>query len=71
MEKKYPKQVKKFGERIKKLRKKADLTQEELGEKAGVNMRTIIRIESGEFAAGLHIVFALSKALKIKVSELF
>lgn len=71
MEKKYPAQVRKFGKMIKKLRTLNELTQDELGEMAGISKRTVLRIESGEFAAGLHIVFALAKAFKISPKELF
>ncbi|MCW3085092.1 MAG: Helix-turn-helix domain [Bacteroidetes bacterium] len=46
------------------------LTQVELGAKSGVDTRTIQRIESGEFAVGLHIVFALAQVFKMNPYEL-
>jgi DNA-binding XRE family transcriptional regulator len=70
VKKKYPAQIKQFGEKIKELRAEYGLTQVELGKNSGVDTRTIQRIESGEFAVGLHIVFALAKAFKMKPYEL-
>ena len=70
MKKKYPAQVIQFGKKVKELRITNELTQDELSKKCGISSRTILRIESGEFAAGLHIVFSLAQALKVKPSEL-
>lgn len=70
MKKKYPAQIKQFGEKVKELRIESGLTQVELGKSSGVDTRTIQRIEGGEFAVGLHIVFALAKAFKMKPYEL-
>lgn len=52
-----------------KYRKKLNLTQEELAEKAGVSARTIQRIEKGTEPKG-HTLKALAKALEINESNL-
>ncbi len=68
--KKYPAQIRKFGKRIKSLREENDLTQKELGVKAGLTSRTIQRIEAGDFASTLHILIALAKAFSVSTGEL-
>lgn len=70
MRKKYPAQLIKFGEKIKSLRIENELTQEQLAAKCGVSRRTILRIESGEFPATLHIVFALAEVFKLTASDI-
>ena len=63
--------VKKFGERIKKLRGENNYTQEALSDLCEVDIRTIQRIEKGEFGAGLPLIFALADAFNISPAELF
>lgn len=46
------------------------MTQQELSVLCDVDIRTIQRVESGQFGSGLHIVFALADAFKMHVSEL-
>jgi transcriptional regulator with XRE-family HTH domain len=70
MKKKYPVQLKQFGEIIKVLRISNELTQVELAEKSGIDTRTIQRIEGGEFAATLHTLFALATVFNKSASEL-
>ena len=70
MDNKYSNQLKQFGERIKELRNEDSLTQAELSEMAGINKRTLQRIEAAEIAAGLNVVFGLSKAFHISPAEL-
>lgn len=55
--------------RLKILREKKNLTQEELSEKSGISVRTIQRIESGITPKG-HTLKALSKTLEISEVEL-
>ena len=55
--------------RLKILREKKNLTQEELSEKSGISVRTIQRIESGIAPKG-HTLKALSKTLEIAEAEL-
>lgn len=71
MKKSYTLKLKKFGERVKKLREESNFTQETLSDLCEVDIRTIQRIEKGEFGTGLPLIFALADAFKINVAELF
>ncbi|WNH11607.1 helix-turn-helix domain-containing protein [Thalassobellus suaedae] len=55
--------------KLKKNRKKLNLTQEELSEKSGISIRTIQRIESGNEPKGQTLKL-LAKTLGIKENEL-
>lgn len=46
------------------------MTQQTLSDLCEVDVRTIQRIEKGEFGIGLHILFGLADALEVKVTEL-
>jgi transcriptional regulator with XRE-family HTH domain len=70
MPRKYTSQIKKFGSVIFEQREKNNLTQAELAKLADVDIRTIRRIEKGDFAIGLEIVLSLAKVLKVQPSEL-
>ena len=59
-----------FGVRLKKLRKKAGLTQEELAEKAGVSNITISQWENGIYAPTMTRIKALAQALNVPESDL-
>ena len=64
-------EVKALGDKLRILRKDANLSQEELAWEAEVGLRTIQRLETGENAASVDVIFSVSKALGIKPSELF
>ncbi len=70
VEKTYVAEIKKLGLKVKNLRESSGLTQEKLADECGVDIRTIQRIEKGEFGFGLPILFALLEALKVKPSQL-
>ena len=70
MEKTYTKEIKVLGLRIKYLRESKSITQQELADRCEVDIRTIQRIERGEFGFGMHIFFALVSALEVKPMEL-
>ncbi len=55
--------------KLKRERKKLNLTQEELAEKSGISVRSIQRIEAGSKLKG-HTLKALSKALEIDEDSL-
>lgn len=57
--------------RIKELRAKHNLTQEDLAEIVGVRRETILFIESGKYNPSLRLSFKISKALKSKIDEVF
>ncbi len=62
---------KKLGIKIKQLRCEAGLTQEKLGEKAGLSLDYIGKIEVSINKPGLKTVFKIAKALNVKVKDLF
>jgi len=57
--------------RIKELRLKLDLTQEELAEKAGVRRETIVFLEQGKYNPSLKLAHDVAKILKTSVDRLF
>ena len=61
----------KLGERIKALRKRANLTQEQLAEEAGVSVNFIGNVERGESAASVKTLRRIAKALGVSLKELF
>ncbi len=63
--------LKNIGNNLKKQRVKSGLTQEKLGEVAGVNCKYIGEIERGEKNPTVVILFKLTKALGISVEALF
>ena len=71
MKKNYSLNVKRFGEKVKKLREENNYTQEALSDLCEVDIRTIQRIEKGEFGTGLPLIFALADAFRITPAELF
>jgi len=59
-----------FGTVLRRLRKEAGLSQEQLGFEAGIERNYVSLIERGINQPALKIIFRLSKALKISPSEL-
>ena len=57
--------------RIKELRARHNLTQEQLAEKVRVRRETILFIESGKYNPSLKLAFQIAKALKSNVEEIF
>jgi len=57
--------------RIKELRARYDLTQEELAKKIGVRRETILFIEKGKYNPSLKLAHDIAKALQTTVDELF
>jgi len=62
---------KRFGERVRELRNKRELSQEELAFKAGVHRTYLGGIERGERNPSLKNIAAIAKALRVSMSELF
>ncbi|MEN8494773.1 helix-turn-helix transcriptional regulator [Dehalococcoides sp. THU3] len=60
-----------FGERIRNLRKKAGVSQEELADRAGVHRTYLGGIERGERNPSLKNIYAIARALKVSLSDLF
>ncbi|GIO27376.1 helix-turn-helix transcriptional regulator [Ornithinibacillus bavariensis] len=57
--------------KIKAIRKKLGITQEQLAKECGVVRQTINCIENDKYDPTLVLAFKLSKTLKVKVDELF
>lgn len=57
--------------RIKELRAKYDLTQEELAQRVGVRRETIIYLESGKYNPSLKLAHEVAKTLKTSIDKLF
>lgn len=62
---------KRLGKRIKQLRKKGKLTQEQLAEMVKVTPKYIQYIESAKRIPSLKLLYRIAKALNIKTKELF
>ncbi|NCS98085.1 MAG: helix-turn-helix transcriptional regulator [Candidatus Pacebacteria bacterium] len=61
----------KFGQNLRLARKKADLTQQQVAEKAKLHTNYYARIERGEENPSYEVLEKIVKALKIKSSEVF
>ena len=62
---------KQFGKKLRELREKAGLSQEELGFKAGLHRTYIGAIERAEQNVSVDNIHKLARALKIPVKDLF
>ena len=59
-----------IGPNIKRARKAAKLTQEQLGRKVGVGLQTVARWEQGRLTPRLANVYAVAAALKVSAGDL-
>jgi len=57
--------------RIKELRARYDLTQDELAKKAGVRRETIVFLEKGKYNPSLKLAHNIANILKTTIDELF
>ena len=57
--------------KIKELRAKYNLTQEELARKVGVRRETIVFLEQGKYNPSLKLAHEVAKALKTTIDDLF
>ncbi|WP_459385243.1 helix-turn-helix domain-containing protein [Arthrobacter humicola] len=62
---------KQVGARIREIRMSRDLTQEALGLEAGIDRRTIIRIEWGEISISYERLWEIADVLRVDLAELF
>lgn len=60
-----------FGRQLRQIRKLRNLTQEKLGEKAGISYKYIGEIERGEVNPSLDVLIRLIKVLEVSPNELF
>lgn len=57
--------------KIKELRQKIGITQEELARRVNVRRETIVFLEQGKYNPSLRLAMKIAKELKIKVEDLF
>ena len=57
--------------RIKELRARYNLTQEDLAKRVGVRRETIVFLEKGKYNPSLKLAYDVAKVLKTKIDELF
>ena len=57
--------------RIKELRARRDMTQEQLADRVGVRRETIVFMEKGKYNPSLRLAHKVAKALEITIDELF
>ncbi len=60
-----------FRTRIKELRARYDLTQEDLAKKVGVRRETILYLEKGKYNPSLMLAHDVARVLKTTIDELF
>ena len=63
--------VAELGRRLRSARHEADLTMKALGERVGISQAQISQIEAGLSTPSLTTLFRLSRALHMKISDLF
>lgn len=59
-----------LGKKIKTARRKADMTQAEVAEKAGIHVNYFAQVERGEVNPSYEVLESIAKALKVKSSEI-
>ncbi|MFA6039278.1 MAG: helix-turn-helix transcriptional regulator [Candidatus Peribacteraceae bacterium] len=57
--------------RIKELRAKANLTQEELARRVGVRRETVLYLEQGKYNPSLRLAHDVAKALHASLDDVF
>ncbi len=57
--------------RLKELRARYDLTQEDLAKKVGVRRETILFIEKGRYSPSVRLAHDIAKVLRCTIDELF
>jgi putative transcriptional regulator len=57
--------------RMKELRSRENLTQEELATQVGVRRETIIFLEKGKYNPSLKLAYRVAKVLKSRIEDVF
>ena len=60
-----------LGKKLKEIRKDKSLTQEELAEKVSIHPTYVCKLESGKNNVSIKMLFKISRALKVKLSDIF
>ena len=59
-----------FGKRLRRIRRAADITQEQLAAATGIDAGSITRYETGAVTPGLDKAYALAEALGVTLDDL-
>lgn len=59
------------GKRLKQYRLDADMTQQEVADYAGIDRKTVNRIENNHFLPNIDTLLRLAKAFSVNPSEIF
>ncbi len=70
MQSSFENELKQFGTEIKTVRKSKKITQLQLSSLCDVDIRTIQRIEKGEFNPSLRVLMRIANALEMSLSSL-
>ena len=57
--------------RIRELREKFNLTQQDLAEKVTVSRQTIISLENGKYNPSIFLAYKISQIFNLSIEELF
>jgi putative transcriptional regulator len=57
--------------RLREMREAKGWSQQELGDRLGVSRQTVISIEKGKYDPSLPLAFAIARAFKVRIEELF
>lgn len=57
--------------KVRELRMRNGMTQEEVADRAGVSRQTIISVESGRYNPSIALAYRLSRLLSVSIEELF
>jgi DNA-binding XRE family transcriptional regulator len=60
-----------FKTRIKELRARYDMTQDDLARQVGVRRETILYLEKGKYNPSLMLAHQIAKALKTTIDDIF
>src|SRR4051794_14091563 len=60
-----------LGRRVRELREDADLTQEDVAERSGLDVRVIRYVETGSRDIGVSSLWPLADALGVAIADLF
>ena len=61
---------KRIGQRVKAIRKKRGLTQNQLAKMSGIKRPNISRLETGVHVPGILLIECLAESLQVKISDL-
>ena len=64
-------EVEEIKTRVKELRNKAGITQDELGKEVGVSRQTIIALEQGKYVPSLTLAMKIARKFNVSVEEIF